>query len=64
MMDVVDHRGFYYRLCQDGQLRWLGRLVLQVCQETSCATGQDLVYAIILAHMHTFSSTAPATLAR
>ena len=24
MTDAVDHRGFYYRLCQDGQLRWLG----------------------------------------
>ena len=24
MMDAEDHRGFYYRLCQDGQLRWIG----------------------------------------
>ena len=24
MTDAVDHRGFYYRLCQDGQMRWLG----------------------------------------
>jgi L-fuconate dehydratase len=24
MMDSEDHRGFYYRLCQDGQLRWIG----------------------------------------
>lgn len=24
MMDEVDHRGFYYQLTQEGQLRWLG----------------------------------------
>lgn len=24
MMNAEDHAGFYYRLCQDGQLRWLG----------------------------------------
>ena len=23
-MDEVDHRGFYYQLTQEGQLRWLG----------------------------------------
>ena len=24
MMNVDDHKGFYYQICQEGQLRWLG----------------------------------------
>ena len=38
MMDATEHRGFYYRLTQEGQLRWLG---------TSCCCHTTVSHSVL-----------------